>query len=87
MREESEEPREVALALTREYIERISEVLSQAENLSESLADLGYGFLREGFTSHDQSSLGYEKEVAKARRSVEKAVHVLRTLERKLDQD
>ncbi len=68
-----------------EYDEQISELLSQAESLTEGLSDLGFKLLREGFNKRDENSLTFEKDVAKARRGVEKAVHLLRALGNKLE--
>ncbi len=69
-----------------EYDEEINELLSQAESLAEGLSDLGFKLLREGFSKRDESSIAFEKDVAKARRGVDKAIHLLKALEIKLTQ-
>jgi hypothetical protein len=68
-----------------EFDERLTELIESAEALAEGLRDLAYGYLREGFFNKSEDSLKLEREVARARRSVEKAVHIMCSLQRMIE--
>lgn len=54
------------------------DLVVQLENISEALGDLSISTLREALESGDVGAVADEKRLAKARRSIDKAIDVLR---------
>jgi hypothetical protein len=68
--------------------ERVAELLSELEQVGEHLADLALDLLHEALGDQDPKAspaARSEKVVTRARRSVEKAGALLRSLERDLE--
>jgi hypothetical protein len=68
--------------------ERVADLLSELEGVAEHLADLALDLLHEALGDADPKAspaARSEKVVTRARRSVEKAGSLLRSLERDLD--
>lgn len=56
---------------------RIHEISESLQALSEELGDLAIERLREAIESGDQSAAAEEKLITRARRSIDKAAHLL----------
>jgi len=68
--------------------ERLEEILSELRQVTERIADVALDLLHEAMANEDpktSSAARAEKVVTRARRSVEKASHLLRSIELESD--
>lgn len=55
------------------------DVIEQLRAVSEVLSDRAIGLLREAVDNGDEEAIAAEKRITRARRAVEKAIHLLRS--------
>lgn len=58
----------------------LDELITQLEGIEELLRDRAYGELAEAAGTGDPVAIATERKLAQARRSIEKAIHVLQSL-------